>query len=47
MATSEHSGPATGRPKHTIIPEEAEENDLIYKFIKMIETFRKEIKKSP
>lgn len=37
--------PTTGRPEHPN-PEEAEENDLTYEFMKMIETLKDERKNS-
>ena len=41
----ELSGSTTGRPEHSS-PKEAEENDLKYNFMKMIETLKEEIKNS-
>ena len=45
MAPPEPSGPTTGRPEHPN-PEEAEENNLKYNFMKMIETLKEEMKNS-
>ena len=45
MATPEPSGHTTGRPDHPN-PEEAEENNHKYKFLKMIETLKEGIKNS-
>ena len=45
MAMPEPSGPTTGRPEHPN-PEEAEENDLKYNFMKMIATLKGEMKNS-
>lgn len=45
MVTPELSGHIAGRPHH-LNPEEKEENNREYTFIKMIETFRKEMKYS-
>lgn len=45
MVTQEPSGHTTGRPHH-LNPEEKEENDREYNFIKMIETLKKAMKNS-
>ena len=45
MATPEPSGPTKQSPEHPNA-EEAEENNLKYNFMKMIETFKEEIKNS-
>ena len=43
MATPKPSGPIAGRPEHPNWGE-AEKNDLKYNFMKMIETFKEEMK---
>ena len=46
LVTPEPNGHTTGRPDHPN-PEEVEENDLKNNFMKMIETFKEEMKKLP
>ena len=45
MATEEPSDHKTGRLEHPN-PEKAEENNLNYNFMKMIETLKEEMKKN-